>query len=215
LNLAREIIKSPNALLPIERSASLSECLTQPTVRSVFKSKDEIQLAFGIIKILVDRFLDSFAFSTKLNENQKMTLISDFLERFSYESILDIVLFMKMARNGYFGAAKHSVDTNMIFGDWFPQYLELKSKQREAEYEKKKSLEKKVVHGDDAVSLYYKKQREKKEFREREERMKKYIDDAVKNMDKQMLEDTISDWVKKPEMQPFLPYLKQQRRLFN
>lgn len=211
LSLARSIIANPSTLIQFENSTTIVSTLDKPTVRSTFKENTEV--AFGIVRILVDRFLDSFAFSTKLNENQKMTLVSDFLDRFSYESLLDIVLFMKMARNGYFGAATHSVDSNLIFGNWFPQYLDLKSQQRELEWQKEKSLNNKLST-DDAVSNFYRKKREEKEKKQREEQMKKYIDDAVSHMDKQMLEDTISDWVRKPEMHPYLNYLKQKRTLF-
>jgi len=35
----------------------------------------------------------------------------------------------------------------------------------------------------------------------------------AKNMDRQMLEDTIRDWETKEEMQPYLNYLKSKRRI--
>jgi exonuclease VII small subunit len=43
------------------------------------------------------------------------------------------------------------------------------------------------------------------------EKMKNEIEEMVKNMDRQMLEDTIKDWENKPELLPYMDYLRQKK----
>jgi hypothetical protein len=43
--------------------------------------------------------------------------------------------------------------------------------------------------------------------------MNNEIEEMVKNMDRQMLEDTIKDWENKPELLPYMDYLRQKRRV--
>ena len=66
-------------------------------------------------------------------------LTIDTLEHFSYESLEDIILFFKMARTGAFGSTKKGVDSNLIYGEWFPAYLEKKAQIRETNYTTEKS----------------------------------------------------------------------------
>ena len=62
-----------------------------------------------------------------------------------------------------------------------------------------------------AVEDFYKKHREKKEREKKEQETMHSIDEMVKDMDRQMLEDTIFDWERKPEMKPYLDYLRRKR----
>ena len=91
----------------IEMSLTLAESDNKAKMRSVFKG-DTGQIGFSVVKVLVNRFLESFAFSTKLNDSQVEILTVDTLENFAYESLEDIILFFKMARSGKFGSAKKS-----------------------------------------------------------------------------------------------------------
>ncbi|MDB0600069.1 hypothetical protein PL373_02635 [Tenacibaculum maritimum] len=84
---------------------------------------------------------NSFAFATKLTDDQIDILTVDALDKFSHESLEDILLFFKMARSGKFGTTKRGVDSNLIFGEWFPMYLDLKSRERETVIENQKKLE--------------------------------------------------------------------------
>ena len=113
-----------------------------------------------------------------------------------------------MARRGEFGAAKHSIDSNLIFGEWYPKYLELKAISREQIYQKEKQSS---TNQPNAVSEYYLKMKQKKAEEQKRRDMIAEIDSMVSEMDRQMLEDTILDWSTKEEMLPYLDYLKSKR----
>jgi len=137
LDFSKEIINGNVNVSVVEMGLTINKCLEKPNIRIVFK--DEFaQVGFSVVKVLVIRFMESFGFSTKMNDSQIDTLTVDTLEKFSYESLEDIVLFFKMARNGSFGTTNRGVDSNLIYGEWFPKYLEKKSELREQSYLKQK-----------------------------------------------------------------------------
>jgi len=196
-------------LAPLEMQLTISETFDKAIIKSVFKGEAG-QIGFSVVKILTTRFIDSFGFSTKLNPTQIETLTVDLLENFQYETLEDIIIFLKMARTGKFGSTGRGVDANLILGDWFPKYLDQKAQKREEIYLKEKHSE---ITNTNAVDIYYAKIREEKAKKEKQLLAEKEIDEMVKNMDRQMLEDTISDWEKRPEMANFIDYLKRKRQL--
>ena len=207
LDLSKEIISGKISIAPIEMSLTINETFDKAIVKSVFKGEAG-QIGFSVVNVLVTRFIDSFGFSTKLNPVQIETLTIDILESFQYESLEDIIIFLKMARTGKFGSTGRGVDSNLILGDWFPKYLDQKAKIREELYLKEKTQS---LNSGNAVQEYYAKMRAKKAQEEKETKMKLEIDEMVKSMDRTMLEETISDWSKKEEMKPYLDYLKRKR----
>ena len=186
---------------------TINQTFDKAIIRSVFKGEAG-QIGFSVVNILVTRFIDSFGFSTKLNPIQIETLTIDILESFQYESLEDIIIFLKMARTGKFGSTGRGVDSNLILGDWFPKYLDQKSIIREQNYQKEKMQ---FSDSSNAVEQYYAKMRAKKSQEEKEAKTKLEIDEMVKSMDRAILEDTIADWERKEEMKPYLSYLKQKR----
>lgn len=197
----------------LENSYSISTALEKPIIRSIFKTPQQIQLAFGVVGVIVQRFFDSLGFSTKVNPVQVEIITSDTMEHFKYETLDDIVLFFKYCRQGKFGSTHRGVDSNLLFGEWFPKYMELKAEERERKIELEKKANIKSEQGN-AVYEYYKKAAYKKYLKEQRLKMQTEIDEMVKSMDKQMLEDTISDWQKKPELSEHLKYLKTKRTQF-
>lgn len=207
LDLSKEIISGSVAIAPIEMGLTINQTFDKAIIRSVFKGEAG-QIGFSVVNILVTRFIDSFGFSTKLNPIQIETLTIDILESFQYESLEDIIIFLKMARTGKFGSTGRGVDSNLILGDWFPKYLDQKSIIREQNYQKEKMQ---FSDSSNAVEQYYAKMRAKKSQEEKEAKTKLEIDEMVKSMDRAILEDTIADWERKEEMKPYLSYLKQKR----
>lgn len=185
-------------------SLTLAESDNKAKMRSVFKG-DTGQIGFSVVKVLVNRFLESFAFSTKLNDSQVEILTVDTLENFAYESLEDIILFFKMARSGKFGSAKKGIDSNLIFGEWFPQFMEQKSILRE-QNQPKPELRQSAT--DEDIFSYKKKLLQKKH----KEKVQKHVDYITKNMDRQMLEDFIIDWQKDSEKAKWVYLLKEKRK---
>lgn len=186
---------------------TIQQTFDKALIKSVFKGESG-QIGFSVVNVLVTRFIDSFGFSTKLNPTQIETLTVDILENFQYETLEDIIIFLKMARTGKFGSTGRGVDSNLILGDWFPKYLDKKAEIREQNYQVKKT---EFISNNSAVDLYYKNIQKKKEQKKIFDNMIADIDKMVLNMDRTMLEETILDWSQKEEMKPYLDYLKRKR----
>lgn len=188
---------------------TISQTFDKGIIKSVFKNEAG-QIGFTVVNVLVTRFIDSFGFSTKMNPSQIETITVDILENFQYESLEDIIIFLKMARTGKFGSTGRGVDSNLILGDWFPKYLDQKAQIREQNYQKEKTQN---LQSSNAVEQYYAKVKLEKQKKEEHQKAKAEIDEMIKSMDRQMLDDTILDWEKKPEMKNWVPYLKLKRQV--
>ena len=117
---------------------------------------------------------------------------------------------LKQVRQGIIGDGKdYKIDGQNVLTKWMPEYLDKKY----AEIERMHKIVKKTEEtGECAVELFYRKQREKKKLKEQQEKMYHEIDKMTKGMDRQMLEDTITEWENKLELKNYLDYLKSKRR---
>lgn len=213
LELVGEILRSPAELVQQEISLKITNVFSKPLVRKVFKENPAI--GFTFVTAMVKRFTDSFGFSTKLTENQIEMIAIDALEYFSYESIEDMIIFFKMARSGKFGTTNRGIDSNLIFGEWFPKYMDLKSAERERLIIKKQGDLKRTAKDLEKVKNTYLLIEEKKKQKEKKrkyEEVELYVDRITKTMDRQMLEDTILDWQKDSIKKPYLDLLKKKRK---
>lgn len=193
----------------LEMKLTIKDTINQPTLRSVFKGELGT-LAFSLCQTLVSRFADSFGFSTKMTDMQVETITVDTLEHFGYESLQDIILFLKMARSGKFGATNRGIDSNLIFGQWYPIYMEKKALAREDEYVNNKNLRNSTETTiDDVVATY---QKEKQNKKQKIKTIEAHVEGITKTMDRQMLEDTIVDWSKDPIKNPYIDILKRKRK---
>jgi hypothetical protein len=207
LDFAKNIIDGKVNIAVLELDLTIAKTFNKPLMRSIFKGETS-QIGYSIVNVLVTRFIHSFGFSNKMDSMQIETLTVDTLDKFSYETLEDIVLFFKMARSGSFGATNRGVDSNLIYGEWFPKYLEKKSEIREQNYSKSKGVNSRVQATDDDVRITYEKLAKKNKIIQ----VEKYVDEITKNMDRQLLEDTILDWGKDPIKKPYLDILKRKRK---
>jgi len=205
--IAKGVLEGSLKVASLEIQLTIDKAFEKPLIRSVFKTDDEKLLSFGVVSMIVTKFLESFGFSNKPSQTMVDTITVDTLSKFEYETLDDIIIFFKMCRQGDFGTTGRGVDSNLIFGEWFPKYLEIKAEKRERIIESKKN----PLPENNAVEQFYAKRRIEKARREKEDRIRGEIDEMVKFMDRQMLEDTIIDWDKKEEMKPYMDYLKRKR----
>jgi hypothetical protein len=207
ISLSKAIVSGTAQLAPLEMNLTLSETLDQPTVRKVF-SGDNATIGFSVVKVLVNRFIESFGFSTKLSESQIEILTIDTIENFKYESLQDIILFFKLARSGKFGSTKRGVDSNLIFGEWFPMYMEQKADLREQQYVKQKSeMNAQLVSIEDVKKTY-----EKLTEIPFVQRVKNYADSITKDINREQLEVLIQEWESDEQKKPYVQILKVKRR---
>lgn len=208
IELSKNIIKGETGLVAgMERSLTIEKTFSKPTLRSVFKGEAG-SILFSVANVLVTRFVDSFGFSNPLNDQQIEMITVDALEAFNYESLEDMVLFFKMARSGKFGTTKRGLDSNLIFGEWLPMYLDQKAQLRERQYEQEKNQRNAKPDNKNAVAITYARIEEKKRLK----KIQAHVEKITKNMDRQMLEDTILDWQKDPKKASYVELLKKKRK---
>lgn len=208
LDLAKNIVAGSVSVSVLEIGLTVDKNLDKPVIRGLFKNENG-QIGFAVVKVLVNRFIDSFGFSTKLSESQLEVLTVDTLEKFSYDSLEDIILFFKLARSGTFGTTKRGVDSNLIFGEWFPIYMEMKAEAREREYIKnKKTITESTISIDD-VKKSYEKIKPNNSFRDR---VLIYIDKITDGINRLELEDLIQAWSEDEQKKPYIRELKAKRQ---
>lgn len=89
-----------------------------------------------LLVYLISRMNDSFSMNNRLNDNQILMLSVDLLEVFGYETIEDVVMIFKLARQGKLGGKLYRLDSQTIFQEWVPAYLDMKAEKRESIHKK-------------------------------------------------------------------------------
>lgn len=199
-------------LIVLEKNLNLSKAIDGLKIYKLEKYVGEIPTITAIC-YLINRFNSNFNVGKSLTPAQSALLASDIVEKYPYETIEDIVLMFKMVRQGTIGDGKdYKLDGQNVMTKWIPQYLDMKYEQLERD-KKREVAEMNSMTSDNSVQIYYKKLREKKAAKEKDEQIRSDIDKMVLNMDMQMLEDTITDWSSKPEMKNYIDYLKRKRQV--
>lgn len=206
--MSRDIISGAANLAFIEMGLSISKTFENSSIRSVFKGENG-QIGYSVVNVLVKRFIDSFGFATKMNESQIETLTVDTLEKFSYETLQDIILFFKMARTGQFGSTGRGVDSNLIYGDWYPKYLELKSIEREKIIQKEQEQFKNNQVSIEDVKNHYKKLENKNVFFV--DKVIAYVEKITEGINREQLENLIEEWMNDPQKKPYVYHLNKKR----
>lgn len=207
LDLAKNIVSGSVSVSVVEMGLTIEKNLSKPVIRGIFKNENG-QIGYAVVKVLVNRFMESFGFSTKLSETQLEILTVDTLEKFSYDSLEDIVLFFKLARSGTFGTTKRGVDSNLIFGEWFHIYMEMKAEAREREQLKQKKQNEESLLSIEDVKKTYEKIQVGNSFRDR---VLNYIDKITEGISRLELEDLIQAWSEDEQKKPYLRELKEKR----
>lgn len=208
LSKAKEIVSNPKGFSVVESDTNFKVCLNERNLGSVFKGEHK-KIAFATIEFLVLRFVDSFGFATQVSESRIETLITDFYDNFKSESLSDIVLFLKMARNGYFGATHRGLDSNLIFGDWFPKYLEQKAIERENIYIKEKSKQKESLVSIEDIRKAY----QKLQNRDFQDRVIAYVEKITTGINRNKLEELIEEWENDENQKKWVMLLKAKRTI--
>lgn len=199
-------------LIVFEKNLSLSHAIDGTKLKKLEKTVGEIGTITAICYLL-NRFNSNFNVGKSLSQTQSALLAADIVEKYPYETIEDVVLMLKQVRQGILGDGKdYKLDGQNVLAKWFPEYLEKKY----IEFERIKKQELQNIKTDmnpdnHPVVQFYAKRRADKARKETEEKVKIEIDEMVKIMDRQMLEDTISSWEKQEELKPYLDYLKRKR----
>jgi len=112
------------------------------------------------------------------------------------------------SRSGTFGTTKRGVDSNLIFGEWFPMYMEMKAEAREREQLKQKKQNEESLLSIEDVKKTYEKIQVGNSFRDR---VLNYIDKITEGISRLELEDLIQAWSEDEQKKPYLRELKEKR----
>lgn len=199
-------------LLMLEKNMNLPKAIDGTKIKKLEQELGELTMV-KIITYLLMRFSESFNVSKKLTDGQAPLIAVDIIEKYPYETIEDVILLLKQVRQGIIGDGKdYKLDGQNILNKWFPEYLEKKYTEVERQQKQLQNDSLKMSPGEiHPVTLYYQKQRQQKLQKEKDAEMKPEIDEMLKNMDRQMLEDTIIDWEKRDDLKHWVAYLKSKR----
>ncbi len=131
LEICTESKKAFNALVRIEKTLTVSDAIIKSPLMVTEGKK--INLVSQIIRI-IEFFLE--VTGKELEDYQIQILAGDIYEKFKTDSLDDVILMFKMARQGDFGKV-YKCDTFEIM-EWATKYLEHKSATRERLILKKK-----------------------------------------------------------------------------
>lgn len=201
-------------LIVFEKNLSISKAIEGTKLKKLEKEVGEINTIVAICYLL-NRFAAEFNVGKSLTKQQAAHLAADIVEKYPYETIEDVVLMLKQVRQGIIGDGKdYKLDGQNVLGKgkWFEQYLENKYAEFERIKRQENTISKEAQEQQkNAVQQYLDKRKRQQQQKQQHQKMLGEIDEMVKNMDRQMLEDTIADWEKKSEMQPYLDYLRRKR----
>jgi hypothetical protein len=123
-------------LIEMEGETSLSMAMEGASIRSLSKILTKKDIVKSI-SFFIGRFNQNFNASGKFTDIQLATVSMDLYDIFQYESLEDVMLMFKYARQGKIGDGKDfKLDSQTVFHKWVPQYLELKSIERENQHRK-------------------------------------------------------------------------------
>jgi hypothetical protein len=146
------------------------------------------------------------------------------MELMNYETIEDIVLMFKLARQGKIGGKIYRLDSLTIFQEWVPAYLEMKVKLREESHQKEKEKHLKnystTKWSDESIATITKLSKELQE-KLHEDNNKKQIykpetheerlvrfEKEFKYYDLDVLEIMLKDWIKDDKHSNSQDYIK-------
>jgi hypothetical protein len=132
-------LKSKNTLelAMFESDLSISQAVDGTML--IQMAKNDEKETIKTLVFLISRMNDDYNSKQKMNQQQMFTMAIDLLDVFKYETIEDVMLMFKYARQGKIGGKLFKLDSNVVFNEWVPAYLEQKAVERENRHLKAKS----------------------------------------------------------------------------
>lgn len=115
------------AFAKIESRITLKSCLHADSLRKTYKSDPTGTIAAVIA--IIDQYSRSLNTYKEISQYQLHQMSIDIIDRFKHESLNDVILLFKYAREGRFGFRARFDSSVMV--EWIPHYMELKAIERE------------------------------------------------------------------------------------
>lgn len=122
----------------IESELTVAKAMKSISLKKLDKTIGRRNILKSITYLLM-RLSNNFNMKGKFTAEQSAILSMDLFEVFGHETLEDVMLMFKYARQGKIGDGKDfKLDSQTVFHKWVPAYLELKSIEREKNHDKKK-----------------------------------------------------------------------------
>lgn len=122
-------------LLVLESELTIAKAMDSMHINKLIEVVDKGNI-IKAIAFLTLRLSEQFNVGQKFSPTQASILAMDLTEIFSHETLEDVVLMYKMARQGKIGqGADYKLDGQTVLKKWVPEYLELKAIEREEQYQ--------------------------------------------------------------------------------
>ena len=122
-------------LIKIEQSLSIKNTVDSPAL--LCNNADQKAIMIQQIIRIINYFLTFVNVNQKPEGIQIQVLAGDLYDKFKYDTLDDVILFFKYARQGNYGAIKFKLDSSDILA-WVPLYMDIKAEEREKFIRKQK-----------------------------------------------------------------------------
>jgi hypothetical protein len=121
-----------------EHELTVEKAMDSVSIGKLTRSIDKINVIKAITYLIL-RLAEHFNMKGKFTSEQASVLALDLTQIFDYETLEDVVLMFKLARQGRIGDGKDfKLDGQTVLHKWVPEYLELKAIERERQHNDKK-----------------------------------------------------------------------------
>lgn len=121
----------------IEQSISIQQTLTSPLLKKITNDIHSLRQTGRLISAIIERYAMQLNTHKEVDSRQFTVMALDLIELFANETLEDIILLFKYARNGKYGY-RARFDISVVM-EWVPQYLEYKAIAREEMIQKQKA----------------------------------------------------------------------------
>lgn len=121
------------SIIQQERGLTVKACLSRPSIHSLIIQNGIPRADVAmIIDLNLEVLCQTLNITNSLTEYQKKDIVMTIMDRFKHESVEDIILCFRMAKDGEFGILYNRLDRTIVL-DWMTRYLDVKAMEREAE----------------------------------------------------------------------------------
>lgn len=190
-----------------ESDLTIEKAMNGTSLIKLSKSIEKINVITAITYLTV-RLAENFNVGKKFTTDQSAVMAMDLFEVFGYETLEDVVLMFKYARQGKIGDGKDfKLDSQTVFHKWIPDYLNLKAEFRENEHTKAK----KKIDTLESSTSFYDLRKLQKEKKDKLDKVIRYIDKITTGIDRSSLEKLIKEWNSDPIKKEYVSLLKTKR----
>jgi len=196
-------------LIQFESNLSLESAMEGTSLIKLSRTLEKKDV-IKAITYLTTRLADNFNVGKKFSVEQSAIMAMDLFEMLGHETLEDIVLMFKYARQGRIGDGKDfKLDSQTVFHKWIPEYLEMKAELREKlHHQEKVALNSNPVSTKDVMDTY-----KSYAAQNMHKRVERYVDEITQGISREQLEQIILAWDSDEKKKPYLDILKRKRRV--